>query len=106
VHSEELDIDGSETSSQGSIEPYNLEYTDFREGGIKSMTVREEPSRSKAGQNDQEHIVNRIEGHLRNSEDKDHSEVKLEVAFSHPRLHHYDIDCVLEPGNSSSQFWR
>lgn len=50
------------------------------------MTVREEPSCSKAGQNDQEHIVNRMEGHLRNSEGKDHSEVEAGSGILTPRV--------------------
>jgi hypothetical protein len=40
------------------------------------MTIREEPSRNKAGQNHQEHQVNREEGHMRNSEDKDYLEAR------------------------------
>lgn len=43
---------------------------------------------------------------MRNSEDKDNSEAKLEVAYSHQRLCHDDIDCMSEPSNSSSQSWR
>ncbi len=54
AYSEEFDIDGSETSSQGSIEPDNPEDIDLRKLGWKSMTIREEnlePSRNKVGQN-------------------------------------------------------
>lgn len=47
--SEELDIDSSETSSQGSIEPDNPEDTDFGKGGWKSMAIREEPVATRRG---------------------------------------------------------
>ena len=115
-----MDLDGSDTSSQGSIEPGKPEKTDFEEGrGEKYEDKRREPraklqqsgaeQRSVSGnreQDDKEHLVNKDKGRTRTSEDKDHSEANLEVAFSHPRLRHHDIDCVLESGNSSSRFWR
>ena len=120
AYGEELDLDGSDTSSQGSIEPGKPEETDFEEGrGEKYEYKRREPrsksqqsgaeQRSASGnreQDDEEHIVNKDEGCTRTSEDKDHLEANPEVACSHPRLRHHDIDCVLEPGNSLSRFWR
>jgi hypothetical protein len=51
AYSKELDIDGPETRSQGSIEPDNPEDTNLGERGWKSMTIGEELSRSKVGQN-------------------------------------------------------
>ncbi|KAH8598468.1 hypothetical protein B0O99DRAFT_43184 [Bisporella sp. PMI_857] len=118
AYSEELDIDGSETSSQGSIKPDNLEDTDFEEGGMGKHDDQTREPRAKSQQggaeqkyaswitepNDQERMVNRREGHVRISGGKDHSEAKLEVAFPHQRLRHLDIGCVSEPGNSSSRF--
>ncbi|KAH9205433.1 hypothetical protein DL95DRAFT_470587 [Leptodontidium sp. 2 PMI_412] len=120
AYSKELDIDGSETSSQGSIEPDNPEDTNFEEGGLEKHGDQRREPRAKSQQggeeqkstsgnrekNDQEHRVNRKEGHVRNSEGKHHSDAKLEVVFSHPRLRHRDIDCVSEPGCSPSRFWR
>ncbi|KAG4430484.1 hypothetical protein IFR05_014027 [Cadophora sp. M221] len=118
AYSEDLDIDGLETSSQGSIEPDSLGDTDFEEGGVeKHDDQRREPKSQQGGpelkfasgnreQNDQEHIVNRKEGHVRNLEGKDHSEAKLEVAFSPLRLRHHDIDCVSKPSSSSLRLWR
>jgi len=43
---------------------------------------------------------------MRNSEDKDHLEAKLEEAFLHPRLRHRNIDCVSELGKSRFEVWR
>jgi hypothetical protein len=121
AYSEELDLNGSDTSSQGSIKPGIPEETNFEEGkGEKYEEKRREPraksqqsgaeqrsaSGSREQQDKEEHIVNKDEERTRTSEDKDHSEANLEVAFSHPTLRHHDIDCVLEPGNSSSRFWR
>jgi hypothetical protein len=54
TYSEELDLDSSDTSSQGSIEPGKPEETDFEEGRGEKYKMREEnlePSRNKAGQN-------------------------------------------------------
>lgn len=73
---EELDIDGSETSSQGSIEPDNLEDIDFEEGGMEKHDdqrrepraelqqggAEQRPARGDENQNDQEHIINRKGG--------------------------------------------
>jgi hypothetical protein len=120
VYSEELDLDGSDTSSQGSTEAGEPEEIDFEEGrgekyGDKRREPRAKSQQSGAGQrsaggnreqDDAEHIVNKEEGRTRTSEEKDHSEANLEVALSHPRLRHHDIDCLLAPGNTSSRFWR
>ncbi|PVH68593.1 hypothetical protein DL98DRAFT_522666 [Cadophora sp. DSE1049] len=119
AYSEELDLEGSDTSSQESIEPSKSEKTDFEEGGEKEYEdkrrehkVKSQQSgagqRSASGnreQNDKEHIINKDERRMRTSEDKDYSEGNLEAALSQPRLRHYDIDCVLDPGNSLSRYW-
>jgi hypothetical protein len=135
AYSEELDLDGSDTSSQGSIEPGEPEENDYEEGRgkvhdhqrriKKADTPREQQptrrtksqqsgaeQRSASGdtkQEDEEHEVTKEEGRKSYSEDKDHSKANPEVAFSHPRLRHHDIDFILKsenPSNSSSQFWR
>jgi len=119
AYSEDLDLNSSDTSSQGSIELGEPEENDYEEergevyeykGGetrTKSQQSRAE-QRSVSGnteQGDDEHEVNKEEGRKSNLE-KDHSEANLEVAFSHPSLRHHDIDSILKSGNSSSQFWR
>lgn len=120
VYSEELDLDGSDTSSQRSTEAAGPEEINFEAGrgekyGDKRRGLRAKSQQSGAGQrsasgnreqDDAEHIVNKEEGRTCTSEEKDYSEANLEVALSHPRLHHHDIDCLLAPGNSSSRFWR
>ena len=119
AYSEELDFDGSDTSSQGSIEPGIVEETDFAEGrgGYEDMRRESRAKSQQSGveqrsangnreQDDEEHIANRDERRTCTSEDKDHSEANLEVVLPHPRLRHHNIDCVLEGGNSSSRFWR
>lgn len=120
AYSEKLDIDGSETSSQGSSEPNNPKDIDFEEGGMEKHNdqrrepraesqqggAEQRPTRGDENQNDQEYKPNRKEEHVRNSEGKDHSEAKLEVTYSYQKLRHYNIDCVLEPGNNSSRSWR
>ncbi|KAF4627551.1 hypothetical protein G7Y89_g10607 [Cudoniella acicularis] len=97
AYSEELDLDGSDTSSEGCIEPREPEENDLEEGGGgKYEYKRREPrtkseqsgaeQRSASGnreQDNEEHKVNKDEGCTSNSEDK-----------------------ALQPGNSSSRFWR
>lgn len=47
---EELDIDSSETSSEGSIEPDNLEDIDFEEGGMEKYNDQRRESRAESQQ--------------------------------------------------------
>jgi len=107
AYNEELDLNGSDTSSQGSMEPREPEENDYDEGRgrvyeykgearTKSQQSRAE-QRSASGnteQDNEEHEVDEEEGHKNN------------FALSHPRLCHHDIDSILKSGNSSSQFWR
>jgi hypothetical protein len=97
VYSEELDLDGSDMSSEGRIEPGEPEENDLEGGRVgKYEYKRREPrtrseqsgaeQRSVSGnraQDNEEHEVNNDEGYTSNSEDK-----------------------VLQLGNSSSLFWR
>jgi len=120
AYSEELDLNGSDTSSQGSIELGELEENDYEEGrgeryeyergGTKTKSQQGgAEQRSASGnteQGDEEHEVNKEEGRKSNLEGKDLSEANLEVAFTHPSLRHHGIDSKLKSGNSSSQFWR
>jgi hypothetical protein len=114
MYSEELDLDGSDTSSQRSTEAGEPEEIDLEEGrGGKYGDERRGPraksqqsgsgQRSASGnkeQDDTEHIVNKEEGRMWTSEEKDFLEANLEVELTHPRLRHHDIDCLLAPGNS------
>lgn len=120
AYSEELDLDGSDTSSQGSIEPGEAEENDVEEGrGSKYEYKRSEPrtksqqsgaeQRSASGnteQDDEEHELNKEEGHKSNLENDDHSKANLEVAFSCPKLRHHDFDYISKPGNNSSGIWQ
>jgi len=122
AYSEELDLDGSDTSSQSSIElePGEPEENDLEEGrgemfeyrrrepGTKSQQSGAE-QRSESGnraQDDKEHTANKDERRTSNAEDREYSEANLEGAFSHPRWRHHDIDCTLQPGNRLSRSWR
>jgi hypothetical protein len=120
AYSEELDINGSDTSSQGSIELGELEESDYEEGKGEVYEYERGETRTKSQQGgtgqrsasgnteqgNDEHEVNKEEGRKSNLEEKDHSEANLEVEFSHPSLRHHDIDSILKSGNSSPQFWR
>jgi hypothetical protein len=121
AYSEELDLDGSDTSSKGSIElePEEPEENDLEEGrrGMFGYGRREPGTKSQRGaeqkfasgnraQDDEEHTANKDEGRTSNSEDREYSEANLEGAFSHPRWRYHDIDCTLQPGNSLSWSWR
>ncbi len=94
AYSEDLNLDGSDTSSEGCIEPREPEEIDLEEGGGMYLYERREPrtkseqsraeQRSVTGnreQDDEEHKINKDEGCTSNSEDKG-----------------------LQPGNSSSRF--
>jgi hypothetical protein len=120
AYSEELDLNGSDTSSQGSIELGEPGENDYEEGRgevyeyeraetrTKSQQGGAEP-RSPSGnteQGDEEHEVNIEEGRKSPWEEGDHSEANLKVTFSHPSIRHHDIDSIFKSGNSSSQFWR
>jgi hypothetical protein len=122
AYSEELDLDGSDTSSQGSIElePGEPEENDLEEGsgGMSGYGRREPGTKSQhsgaeqkfasgnTAQDDEEHTANTDEGRMSNSEDRECSEANLEGAFSHSRWRHHDIDCALQPSNSLSWPWR
>ena len=97
AYSEELDLDGSDTSSEGCTEPGEPEENDLEEGGGKEYEYkRREPrtkpeqsgaeQRSASGNREQDneaYKVNKDEGYASNSEDK-----------------------LLQPGNSSTRSWR
>lgn len=120
AYSEELDLNGSDSSSQGSIELGEREENDFEEGREKGYKDKRGETRAKSQQGgaeqrssrgnieqgDEEHEVNKEEGRKNNLEEKEHSEANLEIAFSQPSLCHHNIDSILRSGNSSSQFWR
>ena len=122
AYSEALDLDGSDTSSQGSIElePGEPEENDLDEGrggmfeyrrrepGIKSQQSGAEPKFASGtrAQDDEGHTGNKDEGCTSNSEEREYSEANLEGTFSRPRWRHQDIDCKLQPSNSSSRLWR
>jgi hypothetical protein len=119
MYSEELDLNGLDTSSQGSIELGELEENDYEEGRGEIYKYERGETRTKSQQGgtgqrsasgnteqgDDEHEVNKEEGRKSNLE-KDHSEANLEVEFSPPSLRHHDMDSILKSGNSSPQFWR
>jgi hypothetical protein len=99
AYSEELDLDGSDTSSQGSIElePRGPEEHDLEEGKGETFGYgrREPGTKSQGGaeqrftsgnraQNDEEHTSNKDEGRTSNSEDTEYAEANLEEAFSRP----------------------
>jgi hypothetical protein len=100
-----LDLNGSDTSSQGSIEPGEPEENDYGEREVYEYKRGETRTKSQQGgaeqrfvngdteQDDEEHEV-KEEGRKNDSGDKDHPEANLEVAFSHPRLRHHDIDSI------------
>lgn len=114
AYSEELDLDGSDTSSQGRIELSKPEETDFEEGrGERFEDKRRETrarsqqsgaeQRSASGNREQdceEHVVSEDKERASASKGEVHSEANIEVAFSHPRVRHQDIDC------NASRFWR
>ena len=92
AYSEELDLDGSDTSSQGSTKPGDRRKTILKKGEGKYEYKRSEPrtksqhsgaeQRSASGnteQDDEEHEVNEEEGHKSNLEDEDYSEANPEV---------------------------
>jgi hypothetical protein len=120
AYSEELDLNGSDTSSQGSIELGEPEENDYEEGRGEVYEYERGETRTKSQQGvaeqrsasgnteqgDEEHEVNKEEGRKSTLEEKNHSEANLEVAFSHPSLRYHDIDSILKSDNSSSQFWR
>jgi hypothetical protein len=121
AYSKELDLDGSDTSSQGSIELERgePEENDLEEGrgemfeygkrepGIKTQqSGAEQRSASGNRAQDEKHRANKDEGRTSNSKDREYSEANLEGTFSHPRWRHYDIDCTLQPGKCLSWSWR
>ena len=120
AYSEELDLNGSDTSSQGSIELGEPEENDYEEGRREVYEYKRGETRTKSQQGgaeqrsasgnteqgDKEHEVSKEEGRKSTLEEKDHSEANLEVAFSPPSLRYYDIDSISKSGNRSSQFWR
>jgi len=81
-------------------------YNDQRKAKSQQGGAEQKLARGNEEQNHQEHQVNRKQGHIRNSKDKDNLEAKLEEAFLHLRLRHHNIDCVSEPGKSRSEVWR
>ncbi|ESZ90637.1 hypothetical protein SBOR_8971 [Sclerotinia borealis F-4128] len=111
VYSEELDLDGSDTSS---IEPGESEDTDFEEGRGEMYEDKRRELRAKSQQSGaeqisvsgnreqdgEEHVVNEDNGRALASEGRDHSEANLEVESSDPMLYHHAIDF------DSPRFWR
>jgi len=122
AYSEALNLDSSDTSSQGSIElepgePVENDLDDGRGGmfeygrrepGITSQQSGAEPKFASGtrAQDDEGHTGNKDEGCTSNSEEREYSEANLEGTFSCPRWRHHDIDCKLQPSNGSSRFWR
>jgi hypothetical protein len=116
MYSEELDLNGLDTSSQGSIELGELEENDYEEGRGEIYKYERGETRTKSQQGGAElrsasgntehgnieYEVNKEEARKTNLEEKDHSEANLEVEFSYPSLRRYDIDSILKSGNSSS----
>jgi hypothetical protein len=116
AYSEELDLNCSDTSSQGSIEPGGAEAHEYEERREKSYEdERQASTKSQQDQKEQistsgnleqgyrEHTVNK-EG--RKSTIEEHSVANLEVDFLHPNLRHNNIGSILKSGNSSYQPWR
>jgi hypothetical protein len=122
AYSEELDLDGSDMSSPGSIElePGEPKENDLEEGrgrifecrrrepGTRSQQsgVEQRSASVSRAQDDEEHTANKDEGRPSSFEDREYSEANLEGAFPYPRWHHLDIDYTLQPGNSLSRSWR
>jgi hypothetical protein len=115
AYSEELDLDGSDTSSQESIEFEAGEPEEnYLEEGRGTSEYRRRKSGTRSQQNgaeqgsasgdrahgDEKHTVNKDEERTSDSEDREYSEVNLEKAFSHPRSHHH------EQGKVLSRSWR
>jgi hypothetical protein len=122
AYSEALNLDGSDTSSQGSIdlEPEEPEENDLNDGrGAMFGYRRREPriTLQQSGaepkfasgtrvQDDEGHIGNKDEGCTSNSKEREYAEANLEETYSYLSWHYYDIDCKLQPSNGSSRFWR
>lgn len=115
-----MDLDGSDTTSEGSIEHGKLETTDFDE--VRAGECEDNTEECRAGseysgtegisaggsgeQNGEENLVNNVERWRRSLEDKGYLEGDLEAAVSPPGSSHHDIDCVLDPSSSPSSLWR
>lgn len=121
AYSEELDVDSSDTSSQGSIELNISEEDNLEEGNGERFEdkTREPRARSQQSgaeqssacmnreQDCEEHVVNEDKEGTGTGTSKDevHSEANLKGALLHSSSRHQDMDCILIPGRNAS-FWR
>lgn len=115
AYSEDINIDGSDTSSKGSIEAGRPEENDHEEveddngGETKTETQQSRAGqrsvRGDTAQNDDQHEVNEEEARKNNSEDEDHSPEDTEVAISPRRLRHRRKYGEFIPNNSSLWKW-
>jgi hypothetical protein len=124
AYSEGLDFGGSDTISQGSIDPGSPKESEEGSGG-KIEEKKTEPRQKSnklqqsgaeqmsadsvcgdEGQDDEVHIVTQRERRTHTPDNRDYLQANVDAAYSHPMLHHHDIDCNLESGNNSPRFWR
>jgi hypothetical protein len=120
AYSEELDLDSSDTSSQGSIELSTSEEDHIEEGkeevfqdktkeprAMSQQSGAEQRSLYRNGEQDsEEHVVNEDKERTGNSKDEVHSEANLAATLLHPRLRHQDINCISGQGGNVSPYWR
>ena len=109
AYSEELDLDGSDTISQGSIELGESEEAYSEEGrGGKHEGKRKGGELKPASENIERdgHIPNEDKERTSASKGAVHSEANLEVVLSDSRLRHQDTGCALEQSHNTSRFWR
>ncbi|KAJ5033155.1 uncharacterized protein L3040_008812 [Drepanopeziza brunnea f. sp. 'multigermtubi'] len=122
AYSEELNLDGSDTSSQGSTELGPSEGDDIEQGNRdrlkdKTREPRARSQRSRAEQSSaacwnreqdcEEHgVAEDKEGNgTCTSNDGAYSEANLNAALLHSSSRHQDMDCIVSPGRNAS-LWR
>ena len=121
AYSDELDLDGSDTSSQGSAVAGETEDIDCEEGREEICRDRTREDRAKSQetsrasrrsanrdreQDCEEPGVEEDKEGSGASKCEDYSEVNPEVVLSYPRLHDIGTNCVSEPDRNASRLWR